>query len=161
MKTGEIVVCAVGAGLVMLGLLIAYATVRMYRKNRYAHGWPKVTGTIVASDLDVNLIYRNDKSVRTYGAAIRYSYFVGGKAYESDQIQLGGRSETSEPEEYEKAVARYPAGKRVTVYYDPGDPATATLEPGATGGIRNMAFVGGGFVLVGAVLMTLTLRGGL
>ena len=57
-------------------------------------------------------------------------------------------------------VARYPEGKRVTVYYDPDDAATATLEPGAVGGIFNMAMVAGGLMLVGGIVVALTFLAG-
>ena len=56
-------------------------------------------------------------------------------------------------------VKRYPEGKRVTVYYDRDDPATATLEPGELGGIFNMAMVAGGFILVGGIVVALTIWG--
>jgi hypothetical protein len=34
----------------------------------------------------------------------------------------------------------------IRVYYDPDDPATATLEPGELSGIFSMAMVAGGFI---------------
>ena len=160
-KTVEIVLRVVGTGMIGIGAFTAYGSIRMRLKTAQAHQWPTVTGTIVASDLESKIDRNTDrKPIRVYNAAIRYAYTVGGKTYESDQIQLGGTSETSRPEEFERTVARYPEGKRVTVYYDPDDAGTATLEPGAVGGIFNMAMVAGGFVLVGGLLVALTLLGG-
>ena len=158
-RTVEVVIRVVGAGIVGIGALTAYGAIRMRRKTAQAHKWPTVTGTIVSSELETETRYHDGKRIQTYGSAIRYAYEVGGKAYESDQIQLGGTSETSRPGEFERIVARYPEGKRVTVYYDPDDPATATLEPGALGGIFNMAMVAGGAVLVGTILIGLSLWG--
>jgi hypothetical protein len=158
-RTGEIVIGVVGAGLVGIGALVAYGTIRMRLKNKQAHTWPTARGTILSSDLESEVKQHDGKPIKTYGAAIRYTYEVGGKTYGSDQIQLGGTRETSDPDEFEQAVARYPVGKRVTVYYDPTDPGIATLEPGASAGIFNMAMVGGGFVLVGAILIGLSLWG--
>ena len=158
-KTVEIVLRVVGTGIVGIGVLTAYGTVRMRLKTAQAHKWPTVTGTIVSSELESKTEDHSRKPIRTYGAAIRYAYEVDGKAYESDQIQLGGTSETSQPGEFERMVARYPEGMRVTVYYDPDDPATATIEPGALGGIFNMAMVAGGAILVGGIIVALTFWG--
>ena len=157
--TVEIVMRVVGSGAVALGLLTAYATVRMRVKVGQSHKWPTVPGKIVASELESDTNRHDQKRITTYAAAIRYAYEVDGKPYESDQIQLGGSSETSQPEEFEGMVKRYPEGKRVKVYYDPADPATATLEPGEMGGIFNMAMVAGGFILVGGVIVALTIWG--
>jgi hypothetical protein len=142
-KTVEIVMRVVGAGMVGIGALAAYGAIRMRLKTAQAHKWPTVTGTIVSSDLESETDRHDGKPMRMYGAAIRYSYQVGGKSYESDSVQLGGKSETSRPGEFERMVARYPKGKSVKVCYDSDDPATATLEPGALGGIFNMAMVAG------------------
>lgn len=158
-RTVEIVIRVVGIGMVGIGALTAYGALRMRVKTAQAHTWPTVPGTILSSELEADTGYHDGKRIQTYGAAIRYAYGVGGKTYESEQIQLGGSSETSRPGEFERIVARYPEGKRVTVYYDPDDPATATLEPGALGGIFNMAMVAGGAVLVGAILIGLSLWG--
>lgn len=157
--TREIVLRFVGSGLIAIGALAAYGAARMRIKVGQSHKWPTVPGEIVSSELEHKSGRHDGKRITTYAAGIRYAYEVDGKAYESDQIQLGGSSETSEPEEFERMVKRYPEGKRVKVYYDPTDPATATLEPGELGGIFNMAMVAGGFILVGSVIIALTIWG--
>jgi hypothetical protein len=158
-KTVEIVLRVVGTGIVGIGALTAYGTIRMWLKNSQTRNWPTVPGMIVSSELESQTERHHRKPITTYGAGIRYAYEVEGKAYESDQVQLGGTSETSQPGESERMVARYPEGKRVTVYYDPADPATATIEPGALGGIFNMAMVAGGSMLVGGIIVALTFWG--
>ena len=158
-ETVELVVRAIGAGGIGVGALTAYGTIRLSLKNAQAYKWPTVTGTIVSSLLESDTANLQDKPIETYGATIRYAYEVDGKAYESDQIQLGGTSETSQPEAFERLVMRYPEGKRVKVFYEPRDPATATLEPGESVGIFNMAMVAGGFMLTGGILVALTIWG--
>lgn len=158
-RTAEIVIRVVGGGLVGIGALVAYGTIRMRLKNAQAHTWPTVRGAILSSEVESEVKRHDGRPIETHAAAIRYTYDVGGKTYESDQIQLGGTRQTSDPDEFEQMIARYPAGKRVTVYYDPTDPAIATLEPGAPGGIFNMAMVGGGCLLVGAILVGLSFWG--
>ena len=155
--TVELVLRVVGGGAVALGVFAAYGTVRMRLKVGQALKWPTVPGEITSSEVQSGTERHHRKPIKTYAAAIRYTYEVDGKAYESDQIQLGGSSETSQPGEFERMVKRYPEGKHVKVYYDPSDPATATLEPGELGGIFNMAMVAGGFILVGGIIVALTL----
>lgn len=91
--TVEIVLRAVGGGAVAIGVLTAYGTVRMRLKVGHSHKWPTVPGTIVSSELGRETERHHRKPITTYAAAIRYAYEVDGKAYESDQIQLGGTSE--------------------------------------------------------------------
>lgn len=157
--TVEIALRVVGSGVAAIGVLTAYGTVRMWLKVGQAHKWPTVRGEILSSELEKKRERHDGKRIDTYAAAIRYAYEVDGKSYESDQIQLGGSSETTESDDFERMVRRYPEGKGVTVYYDPTDPATATLEPGELGGIFNMAMVAGGFILVGGVIVALTIWG--
>jgi hypothetical protein len=158
-RTVEIVMRVAGSGMVGIGLFIAYGAVRMRVRTRQARNWPKVTGTIMASELETRTSRNDGKPTRMYGATISYSYEVGGKTYESDQVQLGGTRETSLPGEFQRLVSRYPEGKRIHVHYDPRDPATAVLEPGETGGIFNVAMVAGGFAFVGAAMVVATFFG--
>jgi hypothetical protein len=158
-RTVEIVMRVAGTGMVGIGVFIAYGAVRMRVKTAQARNWPKVTGTIVASELEARTDPHDGRPIRMFGATIRFAYEVGGKTYESDQVQLGGTHETSISGEFERLVAGYPKGKRVPVYHDPRDPATAILEPGKLGGIFNVAMVAGGFVLVGAAMVGATFIG--
>ncbi len=158
--TVEIVMRVVGTGMVGIGVFIAYGMVRLRVKTAQALNWPKVTGTIITSELETWTRPRSKgPPIRMFGATIRFAYEVDGKPYESDQVQLGGTRETSLSGEFERLVARYPEGKRVPVHYDPRDPATAVIEPGKLGGIFNMAMVAGGFLLVGAAMIGATFLG--
>jgi hypothetical protein len=155
--TGLIVLRVVGFFMISIGVLAAYGAIRLRMKLREAHLWPTVTGTILASPLESKTERSpGQKPIKTCAAAIRYAYEVDGKAYESDQVQLGGTSETGRPGSFKRMVEHYDEGQRVQVSYDPADPATATLEPGEAGGILNMAVVAGGFILVGGVVVTMT-----
>jgi hypothetical protein len=50
-------------------------------------------------------------------------------------------------------LARYPQGQQVTVYYDPSDPRTCVLEPGATPGTYQGYLLGGLGLLCGPILL--------
>jgi hypothetical protein len=158
-RTVEIVMHVAGTGMVGIGAFIAYGAIRMRVKAMQARNLPKVTGTIVTSELETRTERNGGKPIRMYGATVRYSYEVGGQIFESDQVQLGGTRDTSLSGEFQRLVARYPKGKRVPVHYDPRDPATAVIEPGETGGIFNVAMVAGGFAFVGAAMIVATFFG--
>lgn len=61
------------------------------------------------------------------GAVMRYRYRVGGKDYEGDGFQIGGKTRAGGL--IAKALIRkYPEGRDVDVYYDPADPARSALD---------------------------------
>ena len=69
-----------------------------------------------------------------YHAQVSYLFSVQGQEYLGEIISLGDYS-TSDPGNAEKVIARYPLGKTVRVYYEPGKPEKSVLEPGLTGGL--------------------------
>jgi Protein of unknown function (DUF3592) len=91
--------------------------------------WPSVVGTVVASALE----QRNPKNKKMYAAAVRYSYRVGGKDYQSDRI-FWAPNEGSE-QQMAEIVAAYPVGKDIWVQHDRKDPAKAVLEPDKNTGL--------------------------
>jgi hypothetical protein len=106
--------------------------------------WPSVVGTVVSSAVE----QRDPKKKKTYSAAVRYSYSVGGKVYQSDRVFWA----TNEgPEEKMAAiVAAYPAGKDVWVQHDRKDPAKAVLEPDKNTGLSKVViFYAAGMMLLG------------
>jgi hypothetical protein len=61
-----------------------------------------------------------------YAPRIVYSYEAGGHTYQSDNI--GWSTSANRSSVAEKYVKRYPLQSRVRVFYDPDDPAQATLS---------------------------------
>jgi hypothetical protein len=62
-----------------------------------------------------------------YDVHVEYSYSVDGHAYVSQRIKPRYKTIGSLPEA-EAFIARYPARKRHTCYYDPDKPSVAFLE---------------------------------
>ena len=62
---------------------------------------------------------------------VKYRYTVAGKTYSGNRYRFG-EIYSSDGIGYQ-IVAEHPAGKRVTVYYNPDDPADALLRPGLEG----------------------------
>ena len=63
----------------------------------------------------------------TYAARIEYEFELGGTSYTGDRHSFFSFG-TSSSEHANAIVRRYPVGKRVTVYYDPGEPQQSVLE---------------------------------
>jgi hypothetical protein len=73
---------------------------------------------------------RNGVSSIMYTANIRFQYEVNGRAYRSDQIWFGQTAGSGDSSEADLRRFRYPLGEKVTVSYDPADPAIAAVHPG-------------------------------
>jgi hypothetical protein len=80
--------------------------------------------------------YQGHRDRYRYSSHIAYRYAVDGAEFVSTQISMAKKfdaflstfSGTGDAAYEGTWLARYPVGKRVTVYYDPNDPANALLE---------------------------------
>jgi hypothetical protein len=97
---------------------------RHRKRVRLAHqaslAWPSTTGRIVKSDVDWV-----GETGSTSVARVMYQYAVNGTTYQCRRLY------TAPDVPFEPAqsiVDRYPVGATVTVFYDPANPAEATLE---------------------------------
>ena len=89
--------------------------------------WSVVQGKITVSRLGTSPTHPSGLDPAVAGAMMRYHYRVGGKDYEGDGIQIGGKSRVGGL--MAKALVKeYPEGRDVDVYYDPADPAHSSLE---------------------------------
>jgi hypothetical protein len=119
------------------------------RKTRRAMSWPTVSGRIVSS-----AVVKSGRGEDTeYQPAIRYEYQVNGKSFGSDVCRFGFEDGATEGES-EQAVGQYPAGRTVSVYVNPDEPAEAVLEPGLTGSsTRSYVVVGTVFFGMGLFIL--------
>jgi hypothetical protein len=86
--------------------------------------WPTVPGKVERSG--------SERRYGGYGTAfyrltLAYRYEVDGQEYEGDKAQFGPPRVTNQ-ELIETLADRYPAGKEVTVHYNPDAPEIAVLE---------------------------------
>ena len=126
-------------------------------KSRRSRNWPTAPGTIVVSQLitgtDVHHAELRDVPViTTYGAKIRYSYTVDGRPYNGGRVGWTGRGMARTDHYARKRMAKYPVGKQITVYYQPGKPENAVLEPAAEG-LLTRGLLTATFLFLGAVLL--------
>ena len=135
---------AAGIGLLAWG---GYEIKRAYESR----SWPHIQGTITSSDITKET--RRDSNSRhrtTYYPRVKYKYYVDVKYYSCNRIEFGGVS-GGKRSKAKKVVDRYPSGKKVTVYYNPQDPAVAVLKAGFSWGAL-FAFLGG-LIFFGAGIM--------
>jgi hypothetical protein len=123
----------------------------------YSASWPSVDGIITLSQIDTYLTESDTGSTTMYHPQVSYNFTVNGAVYHSDLISLGDYS-TSDLERARKWLSPYSIGGSVKVFYDPGRPEKAVLEPGPTWGLLIPVFIGIVVTTVGVILLVLLLR---
>jgi len=119
----------------------------LFRSIRTEH-WPVTDGIVQSAEIKSN---RGNHGSATYSAEVTYSYQVAGANYTGDQVAIGQMSSSSD---YAQGILnRYPAGKKISVHYAPGDPSDAVLETGIHGGMWICLGGGTAFTLVGIMFL--------
>jgi uncharacterized protein DUF3592 len=144
-----LIFAAVGIGVCGFG----YVTLT---KAKASADWPSIQGAVTSSDVETRRETTGTGSeARTkikYAPIVHYSYEVDGREHAASRISYGGFTSSSS-RSARRVVNRYPVGAEVAIYYDPGDPGTAVLEPGASWTIYLLFPFGGIFALVGVAVM--------
>src|SRR5262249_51167469 len=112
----------------MFPAFILFAAIYKYMEVLQARNWSSTAGrgvspTAVSRPLQDGGV-SDDTDTRTY-AKIVFEYEIAGKTYRGDRVSIGedmGNSEVGE------TLAKYPAGKAVTVYYNPSRRSQAVIE---------------------------------
>lgn len=117
---------------------------------RESAGWPHTDGEIRESQL-ITREQRDGSFV--FRAHVVYAYIALGIEYEGERIRFGTDGAAS-PNRHraEQWVEEYPAGRKVTVYYDPQSPSESVLEPGAHADAYALLALGIVLTVAGAVL---------
>jgi hypothetical protein len=66
--------------------------------------------------------------VTVWSPVVEYSYRVEDRDYHGTRLAFGADVAGAQARA-EATVARYPAGRTVTVHFDPANPSSAVLEP--------------------------------
>ena len=107
---------------------LALVTFLKWREVREASTWHPAPGKIIASTVEQRSVTTDLQSGRTEirnFPAITFEYQVAGKKLRGNRYSLGenvGNFAVAE------TLARFPRGRPVTVFYDPGDPTRAVIE---------------------------------
>ncbi len=113
------------AGIVCMGA----GSVKVYQ-GLNSKNWTPVEATMLKSEVDSHL----RKKKRRYRVKVLYQYEWEGKAYQSEQLSLGGYGLGRSRHAAEEVRDEFPKGKAVTAYVKQGDPESAVLKPGTSFG---------------------------
>src|SRR5437879_2331630 len=138
---------------------ILFGAIYKILQVRAVSDWPSTTGKVVISNSELREVKVLDDSredhqrfeQRTF-ANIVYEYSVSGQTWGNKRVSVGeGRGDFQVAE----AIARYPVGTAVTVYYNSLHPRDAVLERDLPQGLWGCLGIGAAIVLVivfGAVI---------
>ena len=129
-----------------LGFVTYVLAARAWQSQRQANAarhWPHTQGRIVLAEVRETAVrVRSSTSTGRYRMATRYAprivyeYEMAGLYYQGERLWMGPAVVSSESDEAAREVARYPLGSEVPVYYNPSNPAEATLHPRIGWGVR-------------------------
>ncbi len=126
--------CGFGIALLATGL-------RQSRRGRDTAGWTRTVGRVIDSRVMLESrppteTEQEERGPPRWGIAIRYGYEARGGRHESEQVWIGSATAAVYLEEARARawVERFPAGRDVTVWFDPADPRQAVLVPGVPPG---------------------------
>lgn len=105
----------------------------LYKRNQQsiahrqaAQNWATATGTILMSSVQSS---RSSTGGYSTYPVIVYQFEVNGKTYQSQNIRAGDKYlKVNVAWQAQQTVDKYPIGAKVTVYYDPNNPAECALE---------------------------------
>ncbi len=89
--------------------------------------FPTVPGMVIHSDITER---RGTKGSLRRRADIRYNYVVNEQEFTGQRLRLSTLALGNGSRQAQAAVAAFPVGKTVAVYYDPVAPAESLLQPG-------------------------------
>jgi hypothetical protein len=91
--------------------------------------WPSVTGLVTRSNLEARKKKVGRQSTTDFRVEIDYEYIVDGERFENDIVQFN--QDNLSTKEKELLVSTHPAGRQVTVFYNPGKPQQSVLVQGS------------------------------
>ena len=130
----RIVFLLIGAGLL-------WASWMAGKGDLASRNWKPVQGQVVFSKIV--------KQAGGWEPVVRYQYSVDGKTYESGYDRFDGGWATVDAGAADMVVSDHRKGSKVTVYYDPANPAAAALEVGISGRNAIFTLLGLGFLAIG------------
>lgn len=114
--------------LALIGAGVLYLAVPGLVVSFHNQTWPRVVGQIVESRWHNKLVSQNAARPNfKFTPKIEYSYIVNNTAYKGTTVSLRSFDELDRQVGKTK-LAQYPAGLKVSVYYNPNSPNVSCLE---------------------------------
>jgi hypothetical protein len=125
-------------------VFMSFCMSKFFREIRSKH-WPSATGIISQCYLQKE---QGPKGSSWYVPEVVYLYTVGTQSFAGTRIDFH-----TEDHNYSKRYAawrlrNYPRGKLVQVYYEPGAPQNAVLEPGIRPNQESLLSLGLGYIML-------------
>lgn len=105
----------------LIGTALAAMLLRQAWLSFEHESWKKASGLVTVSQLVPDR--EPGSTVQGRHMVFRYTYTVGGRAYEGVAFSM-----RTPPPPPRKIVREFPPGRRVTVHYDPGAPSNSVLR---------------------------------
>jgi hypothetical protein len=118
MKKTHLGIFLIGFGILVLALFFI-----ALKNCKATAAWPSTSGKILSSEI------REDADKESTRASIQYEYTVNGQPYTSKTIRAFGVGKFNAAEPASR-VKDYPAGKELTVYYNPENHSRSVLLHG-------------------------------
>lgn len=116
--------------LLVLSFIVYLMMMHQYWQDKNSIAWPQCEGTVLESTVEsIHKQEHADRAKAEFQPVVKYRYEVGGKTYTSEMYAFK-RTALTYRDASELLDARFKKDQRVTVYFNPGDPAVAVLEPG-------------------------------
>jgi len=136
-----------GVVFVGTGYFVFHLSMDAYHMGQASETWPTVQGGVIYSKVVTS---HNSKGRTLYRPDIQYAYRVDGKEYKSNKIKAAGTTSSSDSSRAYESVSQYPAGRSVTVHYNPVKPWVSVLQSGIASSTYWLFVFGGLFMFVGA-----------
>ena len=140
--------------LLIFGGVFTFLGTTFRQQQAATQGWPAVQGTISNAYVHYEEPF-DTEDTPSYSPVIVYEYTVNGQVYSSTQLNIGFERSYGAQREADEALAEYPVGGAVTVYYDPANPGNAVLDR-ASNGNQIVLIAGIGMLTIGMIALILT-----
>ena len=147
----------------MLGMFMAGVVLMAWggyeiKGSRESGSWPSTQGTITSSGMSKRTTRDSNHRTRiSYYPKVAYRYQIQGRPYTGSRIEFGGER-GGDQKWAQKIVNKYPAGKKVDVYYNPQDLQYAILEAGFTWSSLLIFLSGILFFAIGVLCLKIYMR---
>lgn len=152
-----------GSGAMLLGLAHLIWMIVTKRRSQGIANWPSVEGQVLAAAVSTLARETPEGIRRTHTPVITYAYEVAGQPHTSHRLNFLPDSSTTYADVTlaRAAIAPFPTGAQVKVYYNPTNPQQSTLvKPRSSAhnvvilyGVVAM-IVGAGIIMLGILLLS-------
>jgi hypothetical protein len=152
---GNSIPAALAIGVALVALIVCVLMLSLAASRwlaaRASRRWERVEGFVVESKLPACEYH--------CWPFVKYRFVAGGQEFTGEHIVAGPQDYYDESEAAAK-VRQYALGRRVTTYFDPGDPASSCLEPGVfRWSVYLFLLIGGSCLFVFIYLTQAVVRG--